>query len=121
MQQNITLSTLTAAIALTISPAAFAQTLLVHVVQRQNTKTELSAVIPDRADAKADTNSTAAKKPSGSDKSTATTGKGGQTRSYTVTGATLTLQLPDRRLVREQIRAALRLHQPPQLPNTAGR
>jgi hypothetical protein len=100
MQQNITRFILTATIALTMRPAAFAQTLLVHIVQRQNTKTELTAVIPDRAGDTADKSSTAEKKPAGSDKSTATTDKGTQTRSYTVTGATLTLRLPDRRLVR---------------------
>jgi len=96
MQHHITRSILTAAVALTINPAAFAQTLLVHIVQRQDTKTELTAVIPE---ATADKSSTAAKKPADS-KSTSTTDKGSQTRSYTVTGATLTLRLPDRRLVR---------------------
>jgi hypothetical protein len=100
MQQNITRSIVTAAIVLTMSPAGFAQTLLVHIVQRQDTKTDLTAVIPETADAKADKSSTAEKKPAGSKSSAATTTeKGGQTRSYTVTGATLTLQLPDRRLV----------------------
>jgi hypothetical protein len=100
MQQNITRSILTAAIALTMSPAAFAQTLLVHIVQRQDTKTELTATIPDRADSKDDKSSTGDKKAAGSDKGTASTDKGAQARSLTVTGATLTLQLPDRRLVR---------------------
>jgi hypothetical protein len=100
MHQNITRSILTAAIALTMAPAAFGQTLLVRIVQRQDTKTELTADIPDRADTTANKSSTGEKKPSGSDKSAATTDKGAQTRSYTVTGATLTLQLPDRRLVR---------------------
>ncbi len=99
MQPNITRSLLTATIVLTMSPAAFAQTLVVHIVQRQDTKTELTAVIPDRADASADKSSTAEKKPAGSDNSTATTDKGTPTH-YTVSGATLTLQLPDRRLVR---------------------
>jgi hypothetical protein len=99
MQQNITRSILTATIVFTMSPAAFAQTLLVHIVQRHDTKTELTAVIPEGADASADKSSTAEKKPA-SGKSTAATDKGAQTRSYTVTGATLTLQLPDRRLVR---------------------
>jgi hypothetical protein len=98
MQQNITRSILTAAIALTMSPAAFTQTLLVHIVQRQDTKTELTAAIP--ADTKDDKSSTGDKKPAGADKSTASTDKGAKTTSYTVTGATLTLQLPDRRLVR---------------------
>ena len=99
MPQNITRSILlTAAIALTMSPAAFAQTLLVHIVQRQDTKTELTAAIP--ADSKDDKSSTGDKKPPGGDKSTASTDKGAKTTSYTVTGATLTLQLPDRRLVR---------------------
>ena len=100
MPQNITRSILTAAIALTMSPVAFAQTLLVHIVARQDTKTELTAVVPDGADATAAKSSTAEKKPASSDKSTSTTDKGTQTRSYTVAGATLTLQLPDRRLVR---------------------
>jgi hypothetical protein len=98
MQQNITRSILTAAIALTMSPAAFTQTLVVHIVQRQDTKTELTAATP--ADTKDDKSSSGGKKPAASDKSTAATDKGTQTRSYTVTGATLTLQLPDRRLVR---------------------
>jgi hypothetical protein len=99
MQQNITRSILTATIVLTMSPGTFAQTLLVHIVQRQDTKTELAAVIPDRAGTTADKNSTGEKQPAGSDKGAATD-KSTQTRSYTVTGATLTLQLPDRRLVR---------------------
>ena len=43
MQKNITRSILTAAIALTITPVAFAQTLLVRIVERQDTKTELTA------------------------------------------------------------------------------
>jgi len=100
MQQNITRSILTAALVLTMSPAAFAQTLLVHIVQRQDTKTELKAAIPDRADAKDDKGSSGDKKAAASDRGTASTDKGAQTRSLTVTGATLTLQLPDRRLVR---------------------
>jgi hypothetical protein len=98
MQQNITQSILTAAIALTMSPAAFAQTLPVHIVQRQDTKTELTAAIP--ADSKDDKGSTGDKKAAGSDKGTVSSDKGAQTRNLTVTGATLTLQLPDRRLVR---------------------
>ena len=65
MQQNIPRSILTAAIALTLSPAAFAQTLLVHIVQRQDTKTELTAAIPDRADTKDDKSSSGDKKPAG--------------------------------------------------------
>jgi hypothetical protein len=100
MQQNITRSILTATIALTMSPAAFAQTFLVHIVQRQDTKTELTAVIPDRAETTATKSSTGEKKAAGSDKTAATTDKGTPTRSVSVTGATLTLQLPDRRLVR---------------------
>ena len=99
MQQHITRSILTAAIALTMGPVAFAQTLLVHIVQRQDTKSELTAVIPDRADPTADKSAAAEKKPADS-KSTSTADKGAQTRSYTVTGATLTLRLPDRHLVR---------------------
>jgi hypothetical protein len=105
MAQNITRSILVATIALTMSPAAPAQTLLVHIVQRHDTKTELTAVIPPQADAKADKSSTAEKdkdkKTAAKDKdATAATGdKGAQTRSYSVTGATLTLELPDRRLV----------------------
>jgi len=43
---------------------------------------------------------TGEKKAGDSDKSAAKADKAPQTRSYTVTGATLTLQLPDRRLVR---------------------
>jgi len=103
MQKNITRSILTAAIALTITPAAFAQTLLVHIVERKDTKTELTAEIPDQADSKASKSSTGEKKAAGSggnDKSPAKADKETQTRSYSVTGATLTLQLPDRRLVR---------------------
>jgi hypothetical protein len=100
MQKNITRSILTAAIALTLTPAAFAQTLLVHIVERQDTKTELTAEIPDQADSTASKSSTGEKKAGSSDKSAAKADKGPQTRSYSVTGATLTLQLPDRRLVR---------------------
>jgi hypothetical protein len=106
MQKNITRSILTAAIALTLTPAAFAQTLLVHIVERQDTKTELTADIPDQAETTASKSSTGEKKtggaggPGGNDKSAAKSDKGTQTRSYTVTGAKLTLQLPDRRLVR---------------------
>lgn len=103
MQQNFTRFILTTAIALTMSPAAFGQTLLVRIVQRQDTKTELTAAIPDQADATSSKSSTG-EKSAGPDKhndnSTAAAGKGAQTRSVTVTGATLTLQLPDRRLVR---------------------
>jgi hypothetical protein len=99
MQKNIT-SILTAAIALTITPAAFAQTLLVHIVERQDTKIELKADIPDLAETAASKSSTGEKKAGDSDKSKAKADKAPQTRSYTVTGATLTLQLPDRRLVR---------------------
>ena len=102
MAQNITLSILVATIALTMSPAALAQTLLVHIVQRHDTKTELTAVIPPQADAAADKSSTVNKKTAAKeqDKSAGTADKGAQTRSYSVTGATLTLELPDRRLVR---------------------
>ena len=50
MQKNLTRSILTAAIALTITPVAFAQTLLVRIVERQDTKTELKAEIPDLAE-----------------------------------------------------------------------
>jgi hypothetical protein len=100
MQKNITRSILTAAIALTITPAAFAQTLLVHIVERQDTKTELTAEIPDQADSTASKSLTGEKKAGGSDKSAAKADKAPQIRSYSVTGATLTLQLPDRRLVR---------------------
>lgn len=102
MQKNITRSILTAAIALTITPAAFAQTLLVHIVERQDTKTELTAEIPEQAEAalKSLTGEKKAGGAGGNDKSAAKADKGTQTRSYSVTGATLTLQLPDRRLVR---------------------
>jgi len=100
MQKNTTRSILTAAIALTLTPAAFAQTLLVHIVERQDTKTELTAEIPDQAESTVSKSSTGEKKAGGSDKSPAKADKGTQTRSYSVTGATLTLQLPDRRLVR---------------------
>jgi hypothetical protein len=101
MQQNITPAILTAAaIALTITPAAFAQTLLVHIVERQESKTELTAEIPDQADSTASKSLTGEKKAGSSDKSAAKADKGTQTRSNSVTGATLTLQLPDRRLVR---------------------
>ena len=71
-----------------------------HIVQRQDTKTELSATIPSQADTAADKSATAEKKPAGSSKSSAASDKSPETRSYTVTGATLILQLPDRRLVR---------------------
>ena len=100
MQKNTTRSILTAAIALTLTPAAFAQTLLVHIVERQDTKTELTAEIPDSADTTSSKSVTGEKKAGGNDKSAAKADKGTQTRSHTVTGATLTLQLPDRRLVR---------------------
>ena len=106
MQKNITRPILTAAIALTLTPAAFAQTLLVRIVERQDTKTELTADIPDQAETTASKSSTGEKKTggaggaAGNDKSAAKSDKGTQTRSYTVTGAKLTLQLPDRRLVR---------------------
>jgi len=99
MQKNTIRSILTAAITLTITPAAFAQTLLVHIVERQDTKTELTAEIPEQAET-ALKSLTGEKKAGDSDKSAAKADKAPQTRSYTVTGATLTLQLPDRRLVR---------------------
>jgi hypothetical protein len=99
MQKNTTRSILTAAIALTLTPAAFAQTLLVHIVERQDTKTELKAEIPEPAETTSSKSSTGEKK-TDSDKSAAKADKAPQTRTYTVTGATLTLQLPDRRLVR---------------------
>ena len=99
MQQNITRSILTA-IALTMAPAAFAQTLLVRIVERHDTKTELTAEIPDQAGSTASKSSTGEKKAGSSDKSAAKADKGTQIRNYSVTGATLTLQLPDRRLVR---------------------
>jgi len=99
MQKNITRSILTTAFALTLTPAAFAQTLLVHIVERQDTKTELTAEIPEQAET-ALKSLTGEKKAGDSDKSAAKADKAPQTRSYTVTGATLTLQLPDRRLVR---------------------
>jgi hypothetical protein len=98
MQQNTTRSILTATVVLAMSPAVFAQTLLVHIVQRHDTKTELTAVIPEGADATPAKSSTTEKK-AASGKSTGAADKGTPTRSYTVTGATLTLQLPDRRLV----------------------
>jgi hypothetical protein len=103
MQKNLTRTILTAAIALTLTPAAFAQTLLVRIVERQDTKTELTADIPDQAETTASKSSTGEKKTGGAggnEKSAAKSDKGTQTRSYTVTGAKLTLQLPDRRLVR---------------------
>jgi hypothetical protein len=103
MQHHIPRSIFTAAIALTLAPAAFGQTLLVHIVERQDTKTELTADIPDQADSKASKSSTSEKKTASSEKALDKGNKpdkAAQTRSYTVTGATLTLQLPDRRLVR---------------------
>jgi hypothetical protein len=106
MQKNLTRSILTAAIALAITPVAFAQTLLVRIVERQDTKTALKAEIPDLAETTASKSVTGEKKAGGSgspgdnDKNAAKADKAPQTRSYTVTGATLTLQLPDRRLVR---------------------
>ena len=68
MQKNITRSILTAAIALTITPAAFAQTLLVRIVERQDTKTELTADIPDQAEPKASKSSTGEKKTGSTEK-----------------------------------------------------
>ena len=103
MQKNTIRSILTAAITLTITPVAFAQTLLVRIVERQDTTTELKAEIPDLAETTASKSLTGEKKTgdAGSkDKSAAKADKAPQTRSYTVTGAMLTLQLPDRRLVR---------------------
>jgi hypothetical protein len=97
MQHHITRSIFTAAIAFTLTPAAFAQTLLVRIVERQDTKTELTADTPDQADAKASKSASSEKRTGSSEKGP---DKATQTRSYTVTGATLTLQLPDRRLVR---------------------
>jgi hypothetical protein len=100
MQHHITRSIFTAAIAFTLTPAAFAQTLLVRIVERQDTKTELTADIPDQADAKASKSASGEKKTGSTEKGPDKADKATQTRSYTVTGATLTLQLPDRRLVR---------------------
>ena len=124
MQHHITRSIFTAAIAFTLTPAAFAQTLLVRIVERQDTKTELTADIPDQADAKASKSASGEKKTGSTEKGPDKADKATQTRSYTVTGATLTLQLPDRRLVRvtceSRVRAAVRLHQSAQLPDAAG-
>ena len=107
--------------AFTLTPAAFAQTLLVRIVERQDTKTELTADIPDQADAKASKSASGEKKTGSTEKGPDKADKATQTRSYTVTGATLTLQLPDRRLVRVTCESSTRCGSITSIGAAAGR
>jgi hypothetical protein len=88
-----------AAIALSpLSLYAQAQTLQVRIVHREESKRELTATIPALPDLKSDDKSNADK--SSSQKSDNTEAKPtAPPQKVTVTGATLTLRLPDRREV----------------------
>jgi hypothetical protein len=102
MLENIRCPVLTVALVLGTTAGAFAQTFQVRIVDRHEIKTELSAAIPDSSDQSKGDKSTTAKdgKTTALDKSGTTGDKTAKTLSYTVTGATLTLELPDSRLVR---------------------
>jgi len=88
-----------ALVASDLSALAQPKVLQVQIVNREESKKELKAVIPALPDPKADDKGT---EKSATDKGSAAKSepKSPETRTQTVTGATLTLQLPDGRGVK---------------------